>query len=364
MSIWTLSQVLFDLILAAGFMAMWWRLRRPPQDDPRLSRGLQLLQTKITVLEDLSDRTDAQVKQLTSLLDHKARTVQNKILEAEQQMLKIDHSMHKSLEVAEIFQDKIPHQEILERQRTVEYVKAARMANSGMSVDAIAEAVHLPKEQIDLIAKFNRNQLMFDEASLPAWAAREPEPSRDIPSSVGALGQMQFMGQMDPVPTDFTQSDKIARDFKQAVQTAKEQEEAHNHNPILDSRVAETMRSGFESMQPAVMTMKATAQTFKDRLVSTAEDLLKTHIHSSSGHAAVPTSHVQPASHTPPPTAPTVTPASTAPAPPPATNQFKIDSIEMVTPKNLDFTLPAASVVKSSQPIVRKVIFPKIEKAP
>jgi hypothetical protein len=332
-SIWTLSQVLFDLILAAGFMAMWWRLRRPPQDDPRLSRGLQLLQTKITVLEDLSDRTDAQVKQLSNLLDHKTRTVQNKILEAEQQMLKIDHSMHKSMEVAEIFQDKIPHQESLERQRTVEYVKAARMANSGMSVEAIAEAVHLPKEQIDLIAKFNRDQLMFDESALPAWASRETEAPSDVPSSVGTLGQMQFMGQMDPAPSDFSQVDKIASDFRQAVKTAKEQDAAAHHS-ILDSKVAETVRSSFESMQPAVMTMKATAQTFKDRLVSTAEDLLRTHVQSSHAPGEALSANAE----------------------------KKIESIEMVTPKNLDFASPASSVVKSSTPLVRKVIFPKIEK--
>src|SRR5580658_8548336 len=118
-------------MLMVGFVAVWMRLRRPPQDDPRMSRGLQLLQTKITILEDLSDRTESQVKQLTALLDQKTRLLQNKVLDAEQQILKIDHSMNKSLEVAEIFQDKIPHQEILERQRTVDYVKAARLAHSG-----------------------------------------------------------------------------------------------------------------------------------------------------------------------------------------------------------------------------------------
>ncbi len=173
-------QILFNLLAMAGFAMFWLRLRLPPQDDPRMSRGLQLLQTKITVLEDLSDRTDTQVKQLTGILEQKTRVVQNKILEAEQQVLKIDHSMHRSLEVAEIFQDKIPHQEILERQRTVEYVKAARMAHSGLSIDEISQNVHLPREQVELIAKFNREQLMFDPAQLPKWAtqptATESEP--------------------------------------------------------------------------------------------------------------------------------------------------------------------------------------------
>ena len=272
MSIWTLLQIVFNLFALASIAALWMRLRRPPQDDPRLSRGLQLLQTKITVLEDLSDRTDTQVKTLTGLLDQKNRMLQNKILEAEQQMMKIDHSMNKSREVAEIFQDKIPHQEILERQRTVEYVKAARMANSGLSVDQIAESVHLPREQVELIAKFNRDQLMFDENALPEWASRPPEDSNNF-----GIANMDFVGLEKPTP-NFDNMARIDSDFKAAVQTAREAA-ANPPSTLMDNKVADTLKasmaSGVQSMQPAVMSMKATAQTLRDKLVSTAEDILR-----------------------------------------------------------------------------------------
>jgi hypothetical protein len=303
-----LLQVLLDLVLIAGSMMMWWRLRRPPQDDPRLSRGLQLLQTKITVLEDLSDRTDAQVRQLSSLLDHKARSVQNRILEAEQQIMKIDHSMNKSLEVAEIFQDKIPHQEILERQRTVEYVKAARMAHSGLSVEEISQSVHLPREQVELIAKFNRDQLMFDEKALPEWATRPT--TGEGPSF--AMSQVDFVGGIETPKTDLAPMAKVESDFKKAVETAR----IFDANPppsLMDSKVAETLRG---SMQPAVMSIKATAQTFKDKLVSTAEDLLR-------AQAAAP-----------------------APA---------------ASPINKPANKP---VIKLDSTVVRKVVFPKIDRAP
>jgi hypothetical protein len=309
-----LFQVIFNLLMFVGFVAMWMRLRRPPQDDPRMSRGLQLLQTKITVLEDLSDRTDAQVKQLSGLLDQKSRMVQNKILEAEQQVLKIDHSMNKSLEVAEIFQDKIPHQEILERQRTVEYVKAARMAHSGLTVEEISESVHLPREQIELIAKFNREQLMFDETQLPEWATR---PAGADPAF--ALNEMDFVAGLETKP-DLTE---IQNNFKKAVNDA-------NHaaaNPpagILDSKVAESLRhsmnTGMETMQPAVMSLKATAQTLRDKLVSTAEDLLR-----SQGQGITP-APVRPA---------TASPTSAS---------------------------AAAGVLRGDSPTVKKVVFPRIEK--
>jgi hypothetical protein len=224
------------------------------------------------VLEDLSDRTDSQVKTLTGLLDQKNRMLQNKILEAEQQVLKIDHSMNKSMEVAEIFQDKIPHQEILERQRTVEYVKAARMANSGLSVDEIAAQSNLPREQVELIAKFNREQLMFDESALPEWANREPEPQ-------GAFGisNMDFVGGEKPSP-DMDNMNRLSSSFKAAVQDARHQAE-NPPSTFLDNKVADTLKAGVktgaEAMQPAVMSVKATAQTLRDKLVSTAEDLLR-----------------------------------------------------------------------------------------
>ncbi|MGE0763276.1 MAG: DUF2802 domain-containing protein, partial [Bdellovibrionales bacterium] len=82
MSTGWMLQVFVDVALFLGVTVAWFRLNRPAQDDPRLSRGLQLLQSKIAVLEDLSDRTDAQVKQLTSLIEQKARLLQNKIIEA------------------------------------------------------------------------------------------------------------------------------------------------------------------------------------------------------------------------------------------------------------------------------------------
>lgn len=170
-----LLQLFFDLLMIVALVVVWQRLRRPAQEDPRLSRGLQLLQSKIAVLEDLSDRTDAQVRQLGNLLEQKARQLQNKIIEAEHQIQRVDASMKRSKEVAEIFQDRIPHEEIIERQNTVKYVKAAQLAHAGKPVEEIAKEVGLPVGQVEMIAKVNQGQLRFDETQLPEWA----RPSAD-----------------------------------------------------------------------------------------------------------------------------------------------------------------------------------------
>lgn len=170
MGTWALIQIVFNIFLALGLFVVIMRMNRAPKDDPRLSRGLQLLQSKISVLEDLSDRTEVQVGQLTAILDQKCREVQAKVQLAEQQVHLIRVSMDRSLEVAKIFQDKIPHQEIIERQNTIKYVQAARMAHQGLSVDEIVQKVDLPKGEIEFIAKVNRDRLMFSEDQLPWWA--------------------------------------------------------------------------------------------------------------------------------------------------------------------------------------------------
>lgn len=187
-------QVVVDLVLALGLVIAWFRLKRPPQDDPRLSRGLQLLQSKISVLEDLSDRTDNQVKQLTTLIDQKTRLLQTKVIESEHQIQRIEQSMLKSREVAEIFQDRIPHEEVRQRQETIKYVRAAQLAHGGRSVQEIAQIVDLPLGQIEMIQKVNRDHLVFDPEALPEWAKTETRASAEA---------------MNPTNVDFQLQDKL-----------------------------------------------------------------------------------------------------------------------------------------------------------
>jgi hypothetical protein len=169
-SFWVLAQILLNIIFLASVITIWIRQQRPQKDDPRLSKGLQLLQSKIAILEDLSDRTDEQVTQVMTILERKYQEIQLKLNESDRQIQKIDSNMSKSMEVAKIFQDRIPHAEILDRQNTIKYVTAAKMAHQGASIAEIANKVDLSKGEIDFISKINREQLMFCETSLPDWA--------------------------------------------------------------------------------------------------------------------------------------------------------------------------------------------------
>lgn len=237
MSFWVLLQVLFNLVVLSGVVGMWIRMSRPPKDDPRLSKGLQLLQSKIAVLEDLSDRTETQVKQLTALLESKVKDIQIKIQNSDKQLLKIESSMKKSLEVAKIFQDRIPHNEIVERQSTIKYVKAARLAHQGLSVEEIAEQVDLALGEIEFIAKVNRDKLMFCEDSLPEWINDEISEDDIKQSDLSDVDDISFMPPLQKEsPIDFEQVfeipkaddqalKKLGEAFKAACQEVKEQEE-------------------------------------------------------------------------------------------------------------------------------------------
>ncbi len=218
MGVLGMIQIILNVFLLLGVFILWVKLSKRPKDDPRLSRGLQLLQSKISVLEDLSDRTDVQVKQLMELLDGKAKQLQSKIFESEKQVQRIEQSMHKSLEVADIFQDKIPHEEIIERQTSVKYIQAAQLAHQGKSVDEVVKLVGLPKGEVEFIVKVNKDQLMFDNEKLPAWAQKKAQnikaTSDDAYSVERVIGNIE--GVFEPSGVDLGSLEKLGKDFRKA----------------------------------------------------------------------------------------------------------------------------------------------------
>lgn len=215
-------QIFVNVFLALGLGFLFIRILRPQKDDPRLSRGLQLLQNKIAILEDLSDRTDHQFKQMGLLLDEKAKDVQTQISAAQDQIQLLQQSMRKSQDVAKIFQDKIPHEEIIERQNTIKYVRAAQMANQGHSVEDIEKAVGLPHSEVEFIAKVNRDRLMFSVEQLPDWIKSELDPH------TSPVVQKAYREAFEPLPDSSQTLAKIGDQFRRAVQEMAIEEAPEN----------------------------------------------------------------------------------------------------------------------------------------
>lgn len=217
MSFWFLLQVLFNLMFICVGVIVWIKQTRPAKDDPRLSKGLQLLQSKIAILEDLSDRTERQFQQMTALIEQKMRDLQSEMEDADAKLTEIDQSMKKSLDVAKIFQDKIPHQEIIERQNSLKYVQAAQLAHQGLSVDEIAKTVGLGIGEVDFIVKLNQS----DDEPIQQPSYVTPKNNAETLSDLGHQFR-QAVSQSSPLADSFVK-EKPKPTSKIVVKPAKDE---------------------------------------------------------------------------------------------------------------------------------------------
>ena len=163
MSIWVLLQVVFNLAMLMGVALCLVRSFREPKDDPRLNHGLRLLQSKISILEDLSDHTENQVKQLMALLDKKLIDVRGAIHQVNGLMGEVGRSIADSRKMAEEFKQELVPDKIVEKKIENKYIQAAKMAHQGMAVDEIVKQLGLPKGEVQLIAKINRDKCVYAE---------------------------------------------------------------------------------------------------------------------------------------------------------------------------------------------------------
>jgi hypothetical protein len=243
-----------SVLMWIAMAVVWLRMNRPMKEDPRLSRGLQLMQSKISILEDLSDRTDVQVHQLIQILDERGKLLQAKVLKAEESLAKIEQARVRSLEVAKIFQDKIPHNEYIERQQTTKYVKAALMANEGKSIDEISQTLEIPRSEVDLIVKVNKNELSFDPNFLPDWIG--PSDLAQLPSKDSARATLGFQMQKP----DLSGLAMAKQNFVEAVSHHQEQEKA---SEARIQKMEETMDLAVQKVEETAKAMK----TFTENVV-------------------------------------------------------------------------------------------------
>jgi hypothetical protein len=113
------------------------------------------------------DRSDAMGRQMSALMDGKQQDIQERLEDAAIHLHKIKEATEKSEKVARIFQDQIPHQEIIEKKNTAKYHEAAKMSHQGFSLEEIAKRIDLPRGELELIVKVNRNRLVTEKSELP-----------------------------------------------------------------------------------------------------------------------------------------------------------------------------------------------------
>lgn len=164
-----LFQIIVNLLLFAFVGLIWSRLKHLSGDEGRLRQGLQILQSKIAILEDLSGQVDDQFKQLTYMLDLKSKAFDAKLTEASELLSKLADGVTEASAAAHNLSENLQPEVLLERETAIRYVKAALLARAGKSTTEISSQLGVGFEEAELICKLNRSQLQFKVDELPEW---------------------------------------------------------------------------------------------------------------------------------------------------------------------------------------------------
>ncbi len=257
MNIWLLLLTLLNVILLAGLSFSLFLRIKEKKEDQRLTRGLQLLQNKISILEDLSDRTDEQVRKLVHVIDQKANEVRNHLVSADEKIEQIDVALSKALDISKVFNEQVPQHEMLNRQKTNAYVQAAKMAHQGFSTEQISTKVDLSPAEIEMITKVNKDNLQFSEENLPTWitdqtSAIQNNQDTDLAIFTQALNQQNQKNQHT-----------VGQSIGASAFDSMTQDLAAQNN--LRSEFNKTVKTAAQHTQPSVISKSTVPQSFVDK---------------------------------------------------------------------------------------------------
>jgi len=185
MNIWIVVQLMVNLVFLAGIIFLLINRKQTQKDDQKFSKGLQLLQNKISVLEDLSDQTDEQVRSLTQLLEAKYREIQGLLVESDGQIQKMEEIAKNIYAQVESSSSMMGNQSSTEVQSMNKYVKAAQMANNGKSIEEVIREIDITRGEAELIVAMNKDQLTFNQNTLPLWVQPDKAAAPQA-STIGA----------------------------------------------------------------------------------------------------------------------------------------------------------------------------------
>ncbi|MFN3697212.1 MAG: DUF2802 domain-containing protein [Pseudobdellovibrio sp.] len=207
---------IFNIILLAGLSFSLYLKVKEKKEDLRLTKGLQLLQSKISILEDLSDKTDVQVRKLIQTLDQKAIEVRQTLMNTEEQVQRIDDMIQKGLQYSQELKENHSSEEMQSRQKTTLYVRAAKLAHQGLTLEEILNQVDLTPAEIQMIIKVNKENLQFSENHLPNWInqqqsqkTNELQQKNDLKNFADALSAQNLQFSNMPQTFEMQQSTPV-----------------------------------------------------------------------------------------------------------------------------------------------------------
>lgn len=213
---------MMNLLMLTLLLFSWLTKNKTKLEDQRLTKGLQLLQNKISILQDLSDKSDEQVHKWVHLVEQKSFEVQDQLNRSDEKIMQIETVLAKALDVTKAFAEQMPHETLAERQKTSRYAQAAKLAHQGFSAEQISQKVDLSVAEIEIIIKMNRNELQFSEDNLPAWVdlytstastADEELEMNEFTAQLKKMNQVVSASAFDIAKPDMTQMNQIKQQF-------------------------------------------------------------------------------------------------------------------------------------------------------
>ena len=159
----------FNLVVLSVLTIQVFLKLKEKKEDLRLAKGLQLLQNKISILQDRSDKTDHQVQKIVQVIDRKSADIQTNMALIDSKTGHVEAALIRATEISKMLTHQNPQGAMADAQKTNLHVQAAKLANKGFSKEQIMGKVDLNPSEIDFIFKVNRDQLQFAEDQLPGW---------------------------------------------------------------------------------------------------------------------------------------------------------------------------------------------------
>ncbi len=100
MNIFLMVLTCLNIILVLGLSFTVFLRVKEKKEDQRITKGLQLLQHKIAILQDLSDKADEQVQRLVHMLDTKSNELRRATNDATVAMTKIQSQVQDQQAIA------------------------------------------------------------------------------------------------------------------------------------------------------------------------------------------------------------------------------------------------------------------------
>lgn len=269
MNFWLLTLIFINLLLITFIIFNWVLRTKITQEDQRLTKGLQLLQNKISILQDLSDKSDEQVRRWVHLIEQKSSDVQAQLNLSDEKIIQIESVLSKALDVSKIFYEQVPHAEIMERQKTSKYVQAAQLANQGFTADQIAQKIDMNKAEIEMVIRLNKDELQFSAENLPAWVEHAPGASSQTNNAAGGIGH--------------TAGSASAA----AAMKANHQQEIADFSQQLKKMNQMVSSSAFETNRPDLSSMETIRQKFNDSIARNANSVPQTFVDEQTALASI-----------------------------------------------------------------------------